>query len=327
MAELGIDLGTANTTICETATSVIREASAVAFDMQDRVVSIGAAAAEMEGRVADRLRITRPIVDGAIGDFDGARALVVHMLERAAGTRRLFGRFVAAIPGCSTDIERKAMEEVLRGLGGRSVKLIPKSLAVARGAGIERDDKRARMVVDIGAGTTEIAVLSFGDLVAVESLKLGGNAIDAAIVQRVRLEHRMQIGRPSAERLKIALGYIDTPLERPPFAVSGHDLSNARPARIQVDERLIGAALRETVEAILHGIDDVLAHLAPDVAIDVSENGILLCGGSAQLPGLAASITARTKMPARVVDDPMDCAARGARLLAHQELPVELMRA
>ena len=326
MAELGIDLGTANTTICETATNVIREASTVAFDLANRVVSIGAAAAEMEGRVADRLRVTHPIVDGTIGDFDGARALVVHMLERAAGTRRLFGRFVATIPACATDIERKAMEEVLRGLGGRSVRLVPKSLAVARGAGIVHDDKRARMIVDIGAGTTEIGVLSFGDLIAVESLKTGGNAIDAAIIARVRLEHRLQIGRPSAERLKIALGYVGMPLERATVAVSGHDLTTARPARIKIDEQLVGAAMRETVETILHGIDDLLAHLAPDVAIDVSENGILLCGGSSQLAGLAQAVTARTKMPSRVVDNPMGCAARGARLLARQELPVELMR-
>ena len=288
MAELGIDLGTAYTTVCETPTSVIREPSAVAFNSLGQIVSVGTAAAEMEGRVApERLLLAYPISSGTIGDFDGARALVVYMLERAAGTRRLLGRFVATLPACATDIERKAVEEVLRGLGARHVRVVPKGLAIARGAGIARDEKHARMVVDIGAGTTEIAVLSFGDIVAVESLKIGGNAMDTAIIQSVRLEHRLAIGRPSAERLKIALGYVGEPLGRPMVAVSGQDLTTARPMRIMIEEQLIATALRETVDAILNGIDDLVAHLAPDVAIDVAEHGMLLCGGAAQLLGLA----------------------------------------
>ncbi|HEY0799056.1 MAG TPA: rod shape-determining protein [Candidatus Baltobacteraceae bacterium] len=312
--DIGLDLGTANTVVYERGAGIIAsEPSVVAYDIAtDRIVAIGHAAKAMDGRAPDRIRVVRPLRRGTISDFRAAQTLVGTLVDRVLSSRaRIAPRLITSIPGCATDIECKAVEQAVRAAGARFTTYVPQAVAAAVGAGLDITTLRAKMVVDIGGGTTEIAVLGMAGVIALRSEQIGGDTLDEAI--RARLAHeRFLIGPLSAERLKIELGFIGRELGRAPFRVAGTDLHAAAPRARDISEAFVGDALRDALEGIVRAVWSVLEAAPPDVASDLIESGITLTGGGALIPGLAHELSLRVHVPTTVAPNPLECVARGA---------------
>jgi len=311
--DLGIDLGTANTVAYARAHGmIVTEPSVVAYDMNDEIVALGNAAKILDGRAPGRIRVVRPLRGGTISDFKGAQAIIRAIIERAqAGRSWIAPRVIACVPGCATDIECKAVEEAVRAAGPRSTIFVPQGVAAAIGAGLTITDPKAQMVVDIGGGTTEIAVLALTGVVALESIKVGGDHFDTAITNRLRAE-RFIIGPLTAERLKIERGYVGRAPGRGPFRVSGSDLAAGAPRVREIPEELVGEAMTEGVERIARAIWSVLEDLPPDVCADLLDSGIHLTGGGALINGLAAELSQWMNVPTVVAPEPLLCVAKGA---------------
>jgi rod shape-determining protein MreB len=312
--DIGIDLGTANTVVYSHDEGIlVSEPSVVAYrTADDAIIAIGAAAKELEGRAPGRVRVVRPLRGGTISDFRGAHALVKTLVDRALVNRsRLAPRVIACVPGCATDIECKAVEEAIRAAGPRTTAFIPQAVAAAVGAGLDITGTRPSMVIDIGGGTTEIAVLTLSGVVALHSIKVGGDTLDAAIIARLRHEY-FGIGALTAERLKIERGYAGRPPGREAAIVAGTDLAQLRPGRRLVEEMLVAEAMRDGIDKIARAAWSILEATPPDLAGELMEVGIVLTGGGALIPGLAGEIAARTNVPTTVADDPLNCVARGA---------------
>jgi rod shape-determining protein MreB len=312
--DVGLDLGTANTVVYERGGGVIvSEPSAVAYGAGgDEIVAIGRAAKEMDGRSPGRVRVVRPLRRGTISDFRAAQALVATLVDRALATRpRIAPRLIASVPGCATDIECKAVERAVRAAGAFSTTFLPQAVAAAIGAGLDITTPRAHMVVDIGGGTTEIAILGLYGVIRLRSLQVGGDAIDQAIVNRLAAE-RFFVGHNVAEELKFALGYVGRAPGRDPVAVSGLDGVTGMPRRREIAEATIGEAMREPIAMIVRAVRGVVESAPPEVAADLAETGIALTGGGALIPGLTAELGASVNLPATVAFEPLLCVARGA---------------
>jgi rod shape-determining protein MreB len=312
--DIGIDLGTANTVVYSHDSGIlVSEPSVVAYrTSDDAIVAVGQAAKELDGRTPGRIRVVRPLRGGTISDFRGAHALVKTVVDRALAARpRVAPRVIACVPGCATDIECKAVEEAIRAAGPRTTEFVPQAVAAAVGAGLDITGTRPAMVIDIGGGTTEIAVLTLCGVVALNSIKVGGDTFDAAITAKLRQEY-FGIGALTAEKLKIERGYAGRAPGRPPALVAGTDMRNLRPGRRTVDEELVGAAMLDGIDRIARAAWSILEACPPDLAGELMEAGIVLTGGGALVPGLAGEIGARTNVPTTVADDPLGCVARGA---------------
>ncbi len=312
--DIGLDIGTTNTVVYERGAGVlISEPSVVAFDTRtDEIFAIGHAAREMEGRAPGYIRIVRPIMRGTISDFRAAQTLVARLVDRALATRpRLAPRLIAAIPGCATDIECKAVEQAVRAAGARYTTYVPQAVAAAVGAGLDVTTLRAQMIVDIGGGTTEIAVLGTAGVIRLASLQVGGSSLDQAILQRLRFG-RFAIGLLTAERLKTELGFAGRPPGCESLAVNGIDLDAAAPRARLVSEALVGEAMQEGLGQILRGIRAVIETLPPEISADLIESGITLTGGGALIRGIASEIGALTNVPTTIAIEPLTCVARGA---------------
>jgi rod shape-determining protein MreB len=310
--DLGLDLGTANTVIYERGSGVVlSEPSVVAYETAtDRLLAVGREAKEMEGRAPASIRVVHPLRRGTISDFHAAQALVGTLVHRVLTTRpRWAPRLITAIPGCATDIECKAVEQAVRTSFTRYHTYVPQAVAAAVGAGIDITTCRACMLVDIGGGTTEIAVLGSTGVIVLRSLQVGGDAFDEAIRQRLAMD-RFLIGLLSAERLKMQLAYVGRPQGQPSLRVAGADLHAGAPRSREVSETLVGEAIKESLESILHGVWTVIESAPPEVAGDLLDGGITR--GGALIAGLAQEISIRTGIPTTVAPEPLDCVARGA---------------
>jgi len=314
LPDIGLDLGTANTVAYERGAGVIvSEPSVVAYDVvTDAIVAIGNSAKEMEGRAGNRIRVVRPLRRGTISDFRGAHALVGRIVERALAARpRVAPRLIASIPGCATDIECKAVETAVRAAGARSRTYVSQAIAAAVGAGMDIAANRAQMVVDIGGGTTEIAIIAQAGIIRMLSLQTGGVDLDEGVRQKLRAL-RFSIGALTAERLKIELGYAGRPPGRSPATINGLDLNVGAPLAREVPETLVGEGMRDGIDRIVRGIVSVIERTAPDVAADLIETGITLTGGGACIAGIAHEIGSRTGVPTTIAPEPLLCVARGA---------------
>jgi len=312
--DIGLDLGTANTVVYERGAGVlVSEPSVVAYDTRSgEIVAIGHAAKEMEGRTPPYVSVVHPLRRGTISDFRAAQTLVARLVDRTLSTRpRLAPRLVAAIPGCATDIECKAVEQAVRAAGARYTTYVPQAVAAAVGAGLDVTSCSAQMVVNIGGGTTEIAILGTAGVIALASVPIGGDQFDQAIVHRLRREY-FAIGLPTAERLKCELGYAGRIPGRGSVLVDGNDLRDRAPRRREVAESLVGEAMRDGLARIMHAAMAVMESVEPDVAADLIESGITLTGGGALIAGLGSALGARANVPATVAPDPLTCVARGA---------------
>jgi len=312
--DLGLDLGTANTVVYERGRgTVLSEPSVVAYDTRtNEIVAIGRAAKEMEGREPGFIRIVRPLRRGTISDFRAAQTLVARLVDRALASRpRIAPRLVASIPGCATDIECKAVEQAVRAAGARYTTYIPQAVAAAVGAGLDVASLRSCMVVDIGGGTTEIAVLGMAGVIGLASIQVGGNTFDAAITSRLHAEG-IAIGAPTAERLKLERGYAGRCPGYGSVEISAAHAFGGLPRRYEIPESWIGEAMRDGVERIAMAIFDVLEAVEPEVCSDLLASGITLTGGGALIPGLAGEVGARMNVPTAISEDPLLCVARGA---------------
>ncbi|MFL5940938.1 MAG: rod shape-determining protein, partial [Gaiellaceae bacterium] len=287
--DMAVDLGTANTLVFIRGRGIVLfEPSVVAISEETgRVHAVGAEAKRMIGRTPATIRATRPLRHGVIADFEVTEEMLRHFIQRAGGSRFAFARVVLCVPSGITDVERRAVDEATRAAGARAVYLIEEPMAAAIGAGLPVADAVASMVIDIGGGTTEVAVISLGGMVVWESIRVGGYEMDEAIVDYVKNAHKLLIGQETAETAKIAAGSawaIDGGLQE--TQVAGRDLVTGLLRRVTLGADDIRRALEPPVARIVAAVKDTLERTPPELAADLGERGIVLAGGGSLLRGI-----------------------------------------
>ncbi|MEB3246049.1 MAG: rod shape-determining protein [Vampirovibrionales bacterium] len=319
--DIGVDLGTVNTLIC-TATKgvVLREPSVVAIDTSTRpaqVIEVGLAAREMMGRTPANIRATRPLKDGVIAEFEWAEQMLRKFVEKVTGGPKLFGgrpgRIIVGIPSGVTEVERRAVGDAAYAAGARIVHLVDEPMAAAIGAGMPVMKPTGSMIVDIGGGTTEIAVLSLNGIVISKSLRVAGDELNENIVQHLKKAHNLSIGERTAEAIKIRLGSA-TKTDEDDFEdmeVRGLNLLNGLPHTIRIHSAEIRDCMRETLIEIVEGIKSTLEVTPPELAADIVDRGIVLAGGGALLTGLDELIAQEVDVPVFIANDPLSCVVLG----------------
>ena len=322
--DIGIDLGTSNTRICVRNKGILlREPSVVAVSVNTaarRVVAVGDAAKEMIGRTPGSIVAVRPVKDGVIADF-AVTADMLRFFIKKAMTSSPFARarVMISIPSGVTEVERKAVHDAAIAAGARYVSLIEEPMAAAIGAGVSVTDPKGAMVVNIGGGTTEVAVISLGDIICSKSVRLAGDVFDDAIVQFIRKKYNVLIGERTAEELKISLGSAAPYDGEGAMEVRGRGLIDGLPKNIEVTSEDVRDALSDSVNQIVEAIRLTLEKTPPEIAADIMDTGILLTGGGALLRGLDRLIRKKTGMPAKIAEEPMDCVATGTAICLNKD--------
>ena len=314
--DIGIDLGTANTLVYVKGKGIVmREPSVVAVDVRtDEVLAVGQAAKDMIGRTPGSIIAVRPLKDGVIADFDVTAAMLKHFIKSVVrGSFFSRPRIVICIPSGVTEVERRAVEDAARQAGSNAVELIEEPMAAAIGAGLPVDDPTGSMVVDIGGGTAEVAVISLGDIVAAVSVRMAGDKFDDAIVNYVKKKYNLLIGERTAEEIKIAIGSA-YPVEEVKGAfreIKGRNLVDGLPKNVTVHAEEVREALADCILTIVEAVKSTLEKTPPELAADIIDHGITLTGGGALLRGLDRLIAQETGMPVQVAESPLDCVAEG----------------
>lgn len=311
--DVGIDLGTANTLVYVQGKGiVVREPSVVALDKYDgKVLAVGEEANEMIGRTPENIVAIRPLKDGVIADFDITQVMIRRFIRRANVSGVFKPRVVVCIPSGITEVERRAVEEAVMQAGAKEVVLIEEPMAAAIGAGLPVSSATGSMIIDIGGGTTEVAVISLGGIVSSRSIRIAGDALNSAIINFLKKEHSINIGDKMAEEIKIAIGSAYEDNEELLFDVKGRDVSTGLPKTVQIKEAEIREAMSENFEEMIDAVKLTLENTPPELAADIMERGIMLTGGGALIKGIDRLITAETKIPAHVAEYPLDCVAVG----------------
>lgn len=312
--DVGIDLGTATVLIYVKGKGIVlREPSVVAMERDTKkVLAIGTEARRMLGRTPGNIVATRPLREGVIADYDVTEAMLKHFLRRVCGPR-IFSRprVMVCIPAGVTTVEKRAVIEAALEAGARQATLIEEPLAAALGAGLDITKPTGHMVVDIGGGTTDIAVLSLGGVVRSESLRIGGDKFDEALVRYVKMKHNLLIGERTGEEVKIQVGSAGCDSRNLTAEVRGRDLMSGLPKNVTIDSSETREALSDLVTAICDTIRAVLEATPPELSADIMEKGMVMTGGGAMLHGLDKVITSKTGVPAYLADDPVSCVALG----------------
>lgn len=318
--DVGIDLGTANTLVYVRGKGiVIREPSAVARHKKTKeILAIGTSAKKMYGRAPASIEVIRPLRDGVIADFDATAAMLSHYIKKVHESGTIIPkipkpRVVIGIPSGVTDVERRAVADAAINAGAREAHLIEEPMAAAIGAKLTVEGAEGNFVVDIGGGTSEIAVISLGGIVIGRSVRVAGDEMDDAIINYVRLKYSLLLGQPTAEAVKIGIGVaLSLPGSRDKFTVvRGRDLETGLPKSIRLTSSEISEALAPILQEIISNIVDTLEETPPELASDIMERGITLAGGGALISGLDRAVSEATKMPVWVADDPLTCVVRG----------------
>lgn len=312
--DMGIDLGTATVLVYIKGKGVIlKEPSVVAIDRnKNKVLAVGEEAWQMIGRTPGNIVAIRPLRDGVISDYDVTEKMLKYFIEKACGKRRMSApRVVVCVPCEATEVEKRAVIDAAKNAGAKKVFLIEEPLAAAIGAGIDITKASGNMVIDIGGGTTDIAVISLGGIVVRASIKVAGDKFDEAIMRYIRKEHKLMIGERTAEDLKINIGSAFRREEKVVMEIRGRDLISGLPKNITVSSDEMREALRETVNAIAETTHSVLEKTPPELAADIADKGIVMTGGGALLNGLSDLIQEVTKVPVYVADDAVSCVALG----------------
>ncbi|GGP73238.1 rod shape-determining protein [Streptomyces melanogenes] len=317
--DIGIDLGTANTLLYARGQGIVlNEPSVVAMKEGGRsALAVGTEAKETIGRTPGSITAIRPLRDGVISDYEAAEEMIRHFVKKAVPGRRPRTRMVVCVPSGVTPVERRAIVHASQRAGARAVHLIEEPMAAAIGAGLPVAEPRGSMVVDIGGGTTEVAVISLGGIVTSQSLRVGGDRLDAAITDFVRKEHGLLIGERTAEDVKVAIGSAwpvpeDSDLESRTFPVRGREKVGGLPRTLALSAREVRAALDEPVAQIVAAVRATLEECPPELSGDVMEHGIVLTGGGALLPGLDLRLASATGIPVFVAEAALECVAVGA---------------
>ncbi|MDQ6751524.1 MAG: rod shape-determining protein [Actinomycetota bacterium] len=310
--DLAIDLGTANTLVFVAGEGiVVDEPSVVAVDEDGEVYAVGSQAERMLGRTPASISAQRPLKDGVIADFEITEQMLRHFIRRALGSRRR-ARLIVCAPSGITSVEARAVVDASLAAGARNVELIEEPLAAALGAGLDISEPTGQMVVDIGGGTSEVALLSMGGIVVSNSMRLGGYTLDEAIVAYVKGVHRLAIGSRTAEALKLSIGSAYPPELETSAEIRGRDLVSGMPRELTLTSGELRSALDPTVSAIVEGIQETLDRTPPNLASDVAGHGILLAGGGALLGGFGERVRAETGMPVHLAASPLTCVVSGA---------------
>lgn len=316
--ELAIDLGTANTVIFQNDKIVLDEPSIVAIDIvTGKPIALGQKAKTMQGKENPKIKTVRPLKDGVIADFDAAEMMIRGFIKQINSTRKsLFQpniKMVVGIPSGSTEVEKRAVRDSSEHAGGRDLYLIYEPMAAAVGIGLDVQAARGNMIVDIGGGTTEIAVISLGGIVVQDSIKVAGDVLTGDIMQFMRQQHNIKVGEGTAEQIKIRVGSVLTKLEEEPepMKVNGPNLMTAHPVEATVTYQEIATCLDKSIARIETGILHVLEQTPPELYSDIVEGGIYLSGGGALLRGLAKRLSDKVNIQFHVAEDPLRAVARG----------------
>jgi rod shape-determining protein MreB len=316
--EIAIDLGTTNTLIIYKDKVVVDEPSIIARERSSgQIIAIGREAMQMFGKENDNIKTIRPLKDGVIADFEGAERMIRGMIKMIdQGKRRSFAtqlKMVICIPSGITEVEKRAVIDSAEKAGGREVYLIHEPMAAAVGIGIDVTEPMGNMIVDIGGGTTEIAVIALGGIVCDESIRVAGDEFTLDIVDYMRREHNLNIGERTAEKIKINVGAAIQELEDPPedYAVYGRDLMTGIPKRIVISYSEIARSLDKSISKIEEAVLRALEHTPPELSADIYQTGIYLTGGGALLRGLDKRIANKTKLNVYIAEDPLRAVVRG----------------
>ena len=312
--DIGIDLGTANTLVhLKHKGIVVREPSVVAINKHTgEVLAVGDEAKSMIGRTPGNIMAIRPMKDGVIADFDVIQSMLKYFIRKACNSNNIFKpRVVICVPSGATEVEKRAVEEAAIQAGSREVCLIEEPMAAAIGANLPVEEPTGSMVVDIGGGTSEVAVISLGGIVTSKSLRVAGDELDEAIIYHVKKEYNLMIGERTSEEMKIRIGsaYPKEPEEL--MEIRGRDLITGLPKHLSITSTEVLEALKEPVNAIVDAIKFTLEKTPPELASDVMDRGIMLTGGGALLSGFDKLISEETGMPVNIADAPLDCVALG----------------
>lgn len=313
--DIGIDLGTANTLVHVKGRGiVVREPSVVAINKNTRaILAVGDDAKSMIGRTPGDIVAIRPMKDGVIADYDITQSMLKHFIKRAISNSFMSKpRVVICVPSGVTEVEKRAVEEATLQAGAKEAYLIEEPMAAAIGANLPVEEPTGSMIVDIGGGTSEVAVISLGGIVTSKSLRIAGDEFDEAIVHFVKKEYSLMIGERSAEMIKMTIGNAYPKPKEEYMDVRGRDLITGLPKNISISSSEINEALREPINAIVDAIKYTLEKTPPELASDIMDKGITLAGGGALLSGLDQLIREETGMPVTVAETPLDCVAIGA---------------
>lgn len=312
---IGIDLGTANTLVYVKGKGIVlREPSVVAIRRDTgSILAVGEEAKKMIGRTPGNIVAVRPMKDGVIADFDVTQIMLRHFIAKAYRRRTLFlPHVVVCVPSGVTEVEKRAVLDATKQAGAKEAFLIEEPMAASIGAGLPVEEPTGSMIVDVGGGTTEVAVISLGGVVTSESIRIGGDEIDNAIINYIKKTYNLMIGERTAEEIKIKIGSAYHLPEEGQMEVRGRDLVSGLPKVLDISSWEIETALAEPVTAIIDTIKTTLERTPPELAADIMEKGIVMTGGGALLSGLDRLVVEETGMPVYLAEDPLDCAALGA---------------
>src|SRR5215468_10158873 len=318
-SDMAIDLGTANTLVYVKGRGIVLNEPSVVAIADNRgkkhVLAVGDEAKLMLGRTPGNIQAIRPLRDGVIADFEVAEEMIKHFIRKVHNNRRSFARpqIIVCVPSGSTAVERRAIQESAESAGASKVWLIEEPMAAAIGAGLPVTEPTGSMVVDIGGGTTEVAVLSLGGIVYSRSVRVGGDKMDEAIIAYIRRNHNLLVGEGSSERIKKEIGSACMPEDGDGrvMEIKGRDLMNGVPKEIVISERQIAESLAEPVGAIVEAVKVALEQTPPELAADIVDKGIVLTGGGALLGNLDYVLRHSTGLPVSIADDPLSCVALG----------------
>ncbi|GFP77331.1 rod shape-determining protein [Clostridium fungisolvens] len=334
--DIGIDLGTATVLVyIKDKGVVLKEPSVVAIDKNsNKILAVGEEARQMIGRTPGNIVAVRPLRDGVISDYDMTEKMLTYFIRKGCGKKRVSApKVMVCVPSQATEVEKRAIIDASKNSGARTVYLIEEPLAAAVGAGIDINKPSGNMVVDIGGGTTDIAVISLGGIVVRSSIKIAGDKFDEVIIKYIRNKYKLMIGERTAEDLKINVGSAFKDLRNLTMPVKGRNLITGLPDVVDITTEEIRIALKETVRMILEAVHSVLERTPPELAADIIEHGILMTGGGALLHGLDKYLESETGVSVRVADDAISCVAMGTgialknfeKLELNKDMEVELV--
>ena len=313
--DIGIDLGTANTLVYLRGKGIVmREPSVVAVDTKtDDVRGVGQEAKAMIGRTPGNIVAVRPLKDGVIADYDITANMLSYFIKRVCGSNKFFGpRVVICIPSGVTEVERRAVREASLRAGARQVSIIEEPMAAAIGAGLPISEPTGSMIVDIGGGTSEVAVISLGGIVASRSVRVGGDEFDQSIIAYIKRKYNLLIGERTAEDIKIQIGSAYPLEEETTLEIKGRNLVDGLPKNITIGSEEIREALSESLYKVVDAVKETLARTPPELSADIIDHGITLSGGGALLRGLDQLISNETGIDVHVAETPLDCVALGS---------------
>ena len=312
--DMAVDLGTANTLVYVRGRGIVlSEPSVVAIDAATgEVQAVGVEAKRMLGRTPNSIQAIRPLKDGVIADFDVTEEMLRHFIQRVHQNRFAHPRVVVCVPSGVTGVEKRAVEEACLSAGARQAYLIEEPMAAAIGSGLPVSDPTGSMILDIGGGTSEVAVISLGGIVISDSIRVGGDEMDDAIVNHIKNEHKLMIGPATAEEIKLEIGSAVPLREELTTEIRGRDMVSGLPKTVTITSEEVRAALEEPVSQIIGAVKNTLDRTPPELAGDIMDRGITLAGGGALLQGLDQRLRDECQMPAQVTESPLTCVAVGS---------------